>query len=152
MGTVKYNEKRKYWEVRYDAARHGDGERNQKYKGGFTRKRDAEAFLAEQETNINRGVYIDPQKTFVFEYLIGWLEDKKDTISPTTYSGYEINIRCHINPYVGGLRLQELKPPHIRNLYQQLKKDRKIKIGGKVRQFKKLSNTSIQYIHRVLSK
>lgn len=152
MASIKYNESKKYYEVRYDAGYDGSGKRIQKYKGGFTRKRDAEAYLAEQLTNLNHGTYIEPQKMFLFEYLNDWLKERKDDLSPTTYSGYEINIRCHINPYIGGVRLQDLKPVHIRKLYSQLGKDREVKISNKKRRFKRLSGTSIQYVHRVLSK
>lgn len=124
----------------------------QKYKGGFKKEKDAKAYLTDQEASINHGTYIEPQKMFLFEYLNNWLEEKKDGISPTTYSGYEINIRCHINPYIGGIRLQDLKAAHIKGLYKQLKKDREIKIDKEIRKFKKLSGTSIHYVHRVLSK
>lgn len=152
MATVKYNEKKGFYEVRYDAGFDGSGKRIQKYKGGFKKKKEAEAFLAEQTVSLNHGTYIDPQKMFLFQYLNDWLEDKKQNISPTTYNGYEINIRCHINPYIGGIRLQDLKATHIRNLYSQLQQERDIKIDGEKRQFKPLSGTSIQYVHRVLSK
>lgn len=152
MGTVRYNEKKKFWEVRYDAPRTGEGGRNQKYKGGFKLEREAKAYLAEQESNINRKTYIEPQKMFLFQYLNNWLDDKKDEISPTTYCGYEVNIRCHINPYIGGIQLQDLKAAHIKDLYKKLKKDREVKVGRGVRKFKGLSGTSIQYVHRVLSK
>lgn len=151
MASIKKN-KRGLWEVRYDAGFDGNGKRIQKYKGGFTRKSDAEAFLAEQMAKINLGTYIEPQKVFLFEYLDQWLEERKDNLSPTTYSGYEVNIRCHINPYIGGIRLQDLKPAHIRKLYSALKRDREVKVEGEIRKFKKLSGTSIRYVHRVLSK
>jgi len=152
MGTVKYNEKKKFYEVRYDAPLDGEGKRAQKYKGGFKKRKDADAFLAEQTVSLNHGTYIDPQKMFMFQYLNDWLEDKKQGISPTTYNGYEINIRCHINPYIGGIRLQDLKATHIRKLYSQLQQERDIKVDGEKRNFKALSGTSIQYVHRVLSK
>lgn len=152
MATIKFNEKKKCYEVRYDAGYDGSGKRIQKFKGGFKKKGDAEIFMAEQISNLNRGTYIEPQKLFLFEYLLDWLKERKETLSPTTYHGYEINIRCHINPYIGGIRLQELKPVQIRKLYSQLSKDRDIKIDGEKKHFKALSGTSIVHVHRVLSK
>lgn len=152
MGTVRYNDKKKFWEARYDAGYDGDGKRIQKYKGGFKREKEAKIYLTEQEASINRGTYIEPQNMFLFQYLNNWLEDKKDNLSPTSYTGYEVNIRCHINPYIGGIRLQDVRAAHIKDLYKQLKKDRKIKVEGEIRNFKKLSGTSIRYVHRVLSK
>lgn len=152
MPSVKYNKERKYYEVRYEAGYDGSGKRIQKYKGGFKRKSDAEEYLAEQLANLNKGTYIEPQKTFLYSYLNDWLEEQKERLSPTTYDGYEVNVRLHINPYIGGIRLQELRPPHIRKLYSQLQKDRVIKVDGEKKELKALSGTSIQYVHRVLSK
>ena len=152
MATIKYNERKKHYEVRYDAGHDGSGKRIQKYKGSFTRKRDAEAYLVKQLTILSQGTYMEPKKMFLFEYLNNWLEERKNNLSPTTYSGYEINIRCHINPYIGGIRLQDLKVYHIRKLYPQLQKDREVKIENEKRKFKALSGTSVQYVHRTLSK
>lgn len=151
MASIKKN-KKGLWEVRYNAGYDGEGKRIQKYKGGFKRKADAEAYLAEQLASIKHGTYIEPAKMFLFEYLNQWLEEKKEDISPTTYNGYEINIRCHINPFIGGIRLQDLKPAHIRKLYAELRQDREVKISGEKKHFKPLSGTSIRYVHRVLSK
>jgi integrase len=152
VATIKKDPKTGLYYVRYDAGFDGEGGRTQKYKSGFKLKSDAEDFLAKQRTDINQGTYIEPEKMFLFEYLNQWLADKKNSISPTTYNGYEINIRCHISPYIGGIRLQELRAAHIRSLYSKLQGHRKIKIRDVKRNFKPLSGTSIQYVHRVLSK
>lgn len=150
MASIK--KKNGIWEVRYDAGFDGTGKRIQKFKGGFARKEDAETYLVDMQHSINHGEYIEPDKMFVFEYLNRWLEYKKTLLSPTTHSGYEVNIRCHINPYIGGIRIQELRATHIKDLYLKLQKDRTITINGKKRHFKKLSPTSITYVHRTLSK
>ncbi len=150
MASIK--KKNNKWVVRYDAGYDGTGTRLQKSKGGFAKKEDAEAFYVEVQNSLNKGLYIEPDKIFVFDYLNRWLKSQDESLSPTTYSGYEVNIRCHINPYIGGVRLQELKSLHIKELYSALQKDRKVKIDGEFREFKKLSPKSILYVHRVLSK
>lgn len=139
------------WRVRYDAGHDGEGKRIQKYKGGFEKKGDVETYLTTVQNSINTGTYVEPDKMFVFQYLNQWLEDQKARLSPPTYSGYEVNIRCHINPFIGGVRIQELKVFHLKNLYSQLSKDRTATIDGEKKEFKKLSSTSILYVHRVLS-
>jgi integrase len=138
--------------VRYEAGFKADGTRNQKFRGGFSTADDAEDFLNEQKYNLRHGTYINPEKTLVCQYLNKWLEDRKEELSPTTYSGYEVNIRCHINPHIGGLRLQDLKAIHIKDMYKALQKDRDVTIDKEVRHFKKLSPKSILYVRRVLSK
>ncbi len=150
MASIK--KKNNKWVVRYDAGYDGDGNRIQKSKGGFLTKDDAETFYVETQNSLNKGLYIEPDKIFVFDYLNRWLKSQDGSLSPTTYSGYEVNIRCHINPYIGGVRLQELKALHIKEMYCALLKDRKVKIDGEFREFKKLSPKSILYVHRVLSK
>ncbi len=142
-----------FYEVRYDAGYDGQGKRIQKYKR-FSRRKDAEAFLSDQLSHLNKGTYVEPQKKFLYEYLKEWLEEKKEVLSPTSYNGYETNVRCHINPYIGGIRLQDLKPFHIRKTYSKLQKNREVKIEGEKdkRAFKSLSGTSVLYVHRVLSK
>lgn len=138
--------------VRYEAGFKSDGSRNQKYRGGFKTAEEAEAFLNEEEYALRHGTYIDPTKTLVCHYMNKWLADKKEELSPTTYSGYEVNIRCHINPFIGGLRLQDLRAIHIKDMYKNLQKDRDLKIDNEMRHFKKLSPKSILYVRRVLSK
>lgn len=152
MATIKFNEKKGFYEVRYDAGFDGNGKRIQKYKGGFKKERDAKLFAAKLTVNISQGTHIEPNKMFLFEYLKTWLEEKKETLSPTSYNGYEVNIRCHINPYIGGIKLSDLRAAHIRGLYSKLQKAREVKIDGEKRSFKPLSGTSIRYVHRVLSK
>lgn len=152
MASIKKNPKTKKWDVRYDAGFKSNGERNQKFKGGFLKREDAETFLTNVQYGLNSGTYIDLDRIFVFEYLDRWLESEKSRLSPTTYSGYEVNIRCHINPIIGGIRLQELRALNIKELYSKLQRNRKIKINDKPREFNPLSSKSILYVHRVLSK
>ncbi len=149
---VKYKEDKKYYEVRYDAGHDGEGKRIQKYKGGFKRKKDAEDYERDQRSSLKKGTYIEPQKILLHKYLQDWLDEQRPRLSPTTLQGYEINIRCHINPFIGGLRLQELRPKHIRKLYAELRSNRTVKVSGQMRSFEALSQTSVQYVHRVLSK
>lgn len=152
MSIIKKNEKTGEYYVRYDAGFDSKGKRKQKYKGGFKKQKDAEDFLAQVRVDLKHGTYTDPDKMFVFEYLDKWLEYQKDRLSPTTYSGYDINIRCHTNPYIGGIRLQELKALNIKDMYSKLQKPRTIEVDDEKRKFDPLSPTSIRYVHRVLSK
>ena len=150
MASIK--KKGDFWVVRYDAGYDGNGQRIQKSKGGFVRKKDAEEFANGVLDSINKGTYIKPQKLFLYEYLNKWLRVEKTNLSPTTYSGYNTNVKCHINPIIGGIRIQELRTIHIKDLYSELQEDRELTIDDKKRQFKALSPKSIIYVHKVLSK
>jgi len=150
MASIK--KKNGKWEVRYDVGFDSQGKRIQKYKGGFLLQKDAETFLTSTQHSINQSNYIEPDKMFLFEYLNRWLESERHRLSPPSYAGYEVNIRCHINPIIGGIKLQELKAFHVKDLYAQLQRNRAVIIDSKKRNLKRLSAKSIMYVHRVLSK
>jgi integrase len=58
-------------------------------------------------------------KTPLGEYLKEWLNLKMD-LAPKTRQGYEINIRLHITPILGMVKLGSVKPPQIQRLYKNL--------------------------------
>lgn len=49
-----------------------------------------------------------------------WLPAKKLQLAATTYAGYERNVRCHVVPSLGRLRLRRLSHKQIEALYDQL--------------------------------
>jgi integrase len=74
----------------------------------------------------------------VGDFLDTWLERvAKPRIRPQTYKSYEVNIRVHLKPALGRLRLDQLQPAHIQDLIEA-----KVKAG--------LAPKSIQYMHSVL--
>ena len=57
----------------------------------------------------------------VARFLRGtWLPAVKATIRPTTYSSYEMHVRCYLVPAFGPLRLLELTAPTINAFYGEL--------------------------------
>jgi integrase len=57
----------------------------------------------------------------VSQYLERWLtETVRLTTAPTTYIRYEIHVRRHITPHLGKVRVQDLKPHHVRTWQAQL--------------------------------
>jgi integrase len=74
------------------------------------------------------------------QYLERWLMDSVlDTVRPTTYERYEQIVRIHIRPALGGVKLKNLTPVHVRGLYRE-----KLQAG--------LSPRTVQYIHVTLHK
>ena len=128
------------WSVTYDIPRDANGKRRQKTKGGFRIKREAHNYLAKKQNEISNRNYIDETNMTTGEYLMKWLSEYvEQNLKETTISGYETNLRKHIIPEIGRIKLIELKPIHVNNLYNS-----KLKEG--------LSPTTVVYIHRVLSK
>jgi len=86
------------------------------------------------------GIVYDAGKQIVGEYLTRWLADSvKDTVRQRTYERYESIVRVHLVPAIGGMKLKNLTPAHVRSLNRE-----KLDSG--------LAPRTVQYIHRTLSK
>lgn len=113
--------------------------------------REAEKELAKFITSIDGGCTYSANKLTLNEFSKQWLETYvKPNLSPTTYQSYKEKLDMHILPYLGGKRLDKIKPLDIDNLYNLLSTkltNRKDEDG----KFKTLSLTSIHRVHEILS-
>ena len=74
----------------------------------------------------------------VGEYLDRWLKDSLEgNVRPRTLSNYQLQVRQHITPALGRIKLRTLTPAHVQGLYRQ-----KLDAG--------LAPSSVRYIHAVL--
>lgn len=74
------------------------------------------------------------------EYFDYWLENYcKPRLARNTYNGYSVNVRKHILPKIGEIKLTELEPRHIQQMYSELSKEG-------------LTGTSVVYVHATLRK
>jgi integrase len=106
---------------------------------GKTRQEVAEK-LTRAMADRDDGLVFDADNLKVGEYLERWLVDSVlDTVRPTTYERYEQIVRIHICPALGGAKLKNLTPVHVRGLYRE-----KLQEG--------LSPRTVQYIHVTLHK
>lgn len=102
----------------------------QKEKGGFARKMDARAFLAEVEVATNRGEYVDPGAGRVTVGVLGpvWLAGKKARAA-STYNVYESTWRNHVEPRWGATRLSNIRHTGVQSwlteVYQRFQDDGK---------------------------
>ncbi len=63
----------------------------------------------------------EPAEIIVARFLREtWLPAARATIRPTTYSSYEMHVRCYLVPAFGHLRLQQLTAPAINGFYGEL--------------------------------
>ena len=130
------------WYYRYYVFQ--DGKKKQiERKGGLT-KREALEKLNEELYNINNG-FERPKETLFKEYLDMWVEDFiKPTKSVNTYSSYRNSIDKYITPYLGNLKLCDIKPIHIEIFLNKMR-------TTKQPNAKLLSSTTIQKHYLVLS-
>ncbi len=87
----------------------------------FRTKRDADVFLARVRTDIERGVWVDPEagKITVREYAIRWLRERPN-LRPRTVELYEGELRLHILPVLGDLELSQLSSGRVRTWHADM--------------------------------
>ena len=102
------------------------------------RKTERERKLRDAMTDADRGLTFDASNQTVTGYITRWLEDfAKATLAPRTYHNYKLQIREHIVPAFGMMKLSKLDTPNIQALYTA-----KLRDG--------LKPSSVKYIHAVL--
>ncbi len=66
------------------------------------------------------GLIFDADSLTVGEYLERWhLDSVKGTVRTSTVERHEINVRVHISPALGRIRLKGLTPRHVRGLHRE---------------------------------
>src|SRR3954447_2848581 len=84
------------------------------------------------------GVVFDAENLTIGEYLDRWLKDSVEgNVGPRTLSNYQLQVRQHIRPALGRIKLNALSPAHVQGLYSS-----KLEAG--------LAPSSVRYIHAVL--
>ena len=85
------------------------------------RKRDAERALTEALRLRDQGIDVAPSRITVAEYLERWLTDYAEaSVAPSTLVRYRLLCR-RLGEYLGGVRLQAIRPTHIQAAYSQLR-------------------------------
>jgi len=143
--SIKRKENGKY-QITVEAGRDPvTGKRRRRYTTCET-KNEAKIKEAELIKQIKKGVIKSSGNITVAEHLKEWLKEDCQDLAPRTYSSYEMIVKKHLIPVLGHIKLEKLNPKHIQ-LYQnhKLKEGRVDGKGG-------LSNRTVQYHHRVLSR
>lgn len=120
------------------------GKRKQKWFTVVGSKKDAEKFLTEKLRELDTGILIDTTKMKYSEYLDYWKEKTFGNLEITTKEGYIQKIDKHIKPYLGNIYLENLKPLHLQNFY-----DEKLK-SGKLNGKGGLSSRTVLALHRII--
>ena len=117
-GSITKIDRPKPWLARVDLGIDPvTGKRRQPSKA-FARKKEAEAWLAEQLREIDRGTAVDASKTTVREYLAYWLDAYgRPNLRRTTYARYAQLLRTQVYPALGTIVLQRLQPAHRQAFY-----------------------------------
>src|SRR5262245_20006593 len=134
------------WCFVIDLPRVGSGARRQRWFSGFATRKQAQTALSAALGEIGKGSYVEPSAMTVDEFLQRWLEDYvQHNCAAKTGERYAEIVRNHVLPVIGAVKLRELKPAHIQELYSLAKRaGRRDGRGG-------LSSRTVHHIHRVLT-
>ena len=65
-------------------------------------------------SDADKGLVFDADSLTVAECMNRWIEDSaKGTLAPRTYHNHKLQIREHINPAFGTMRLAKLSPANV---------------------------------------
>ena len=95
------------------------GKRDQRWFSGFDKREDAERAMIDKIKEINDGVYVEETNETLAEFMTNWLTNKKNQVRPGTWKSYAWLINTHLIPHLGKVKISQLKPRHLNDLYNQ---------------------------------
>ena len=111
------------WEARYTVGRDpGTGKQIQRSIYGTTQK-EVRQKLTAVSRDMDEGAYLDQSKITVAQWMTQWLDGYTANLKPYTTRNYQSQIKNHIIPYIGTLRVQDLTPDAVQHMYTRLAAD-----------------------------
>ena len=105
-----------YWEARITTGRDpGTGKQIQRSFTGKTQK-EVRQKMQEAAVAVDAGTYTSPVKMTVGQWLDIWSADYLGSVKTSTVNTYRDNIRLHIKPVIGSVRLQDLNAHTVQSL------------------------------------
>ncbi len=143
--VIRQGKEYSYWEARYtEGIDPGTGRQIQRSITGKTQKEVAQKLKAAL-ASLDAGTYIAPSKMTVSEWLDIWTEEYLNGVKPLTADSYNTQIKKHIKPALGAIKLEALNTHTIQGFYNKLSEptasDRK-----------PLSAKSVKNVHGILHK
>jgi integrase len=133
-----------HWAVILDVRDPETGKRKRRWHSFEGTKRQAQIECARLISEIQRGSYLEPNKTTVAQFLERWLEHVKTQVSPRSHERYCELARSNIVPLLGATVLSKLQPAAISSAYA------KALAGGHRKRAGGLSPRTVHHMHRVL--
>jgi integrase len=133
-----------HWAIVIDVRDPATGERKRKWHSFRGTKRQAQIECARLISELQGGVYLEPSKTTLAQFLELWLRHMKTQISPKSHERYSEIVRNNIVPALGNLLIAKLTALQITTAYTvALSSGRRDGAGG-------LARSSVVYMHRLL--
>jgi integrase len=112
--------------------------------GTFAAKADAQAWLAEMQTELRRGTWVDPKagQVSLLSYSETWLSSRPD-LRPSTRAKYRYLLDRHILPSLGQVQMAALQPADVRAWWAKLAADKPTTAAGAYRLLATICNTAV---------
>jgi integrase len=127
--------------IKYAATRDDGGNRMVLKRGYLTRKAAGEA-LREQRTKVAEGTHVNATRMTVGQHMGEWLDGLRK--EPSTIASYRKNVRLHVDPYIGSMRLDQLTGTRLTSLYRKLEQTGRADCKGG------LSARTVRYVHTII--
>jgi integrase len=132
------------WAIVIDLRDPETGKRRRKWHSFRGTKRQAQVECSRLISEMKGGLYIEPEKVTVREFLERWLDHMKSQVAPRTHERYSEIARKGLAPLIGDVILPKLQPARISAAYSKaLANGRRDGKGG-------LSPRTVGHMHRVL--
>jgi integrase len=133
-----------HWAIILDVRDPETGKRKRRWHSFVGTKRQAEDERSRLIAEMRGGLYVDPSKITVAQYLEKWLSHMASQLSPRSHERYSEIVRKNLAPALGAVHLTRLRPAQIADAYtSSLSGGRRNGKGG-------LSANTVIYMHRVL--
>lgn len=112
-----------YWHGRVTVGVRDDGKPDRRHVMSKVSEAEVIRKVRELEKQRDAGKVRKPGKAWTLRaWLLHWVEEiAKPSVRDTTYSGYEVAVRVHLNPGVGAHRLDKLEPEHLERFYTKMR-------------------------------
>ncbi|MCK5129477.1 MAG: site-specific integrase [Clostridiales bacterium] len=118
--NIQYDKKTKLYYVHLYYGLDNNNKRIRKMKR-TNKLKSARSILSNHETEIITGTAIIPQEQTLAEWLEYWMDYiMKPRLQETTIYGYEGIIRRYVIPYLGNLKIQQIKPITVQKYYSNM--------------------------------
>lgn len=112
---------KRYYTVIHMGPDPATGKPKYRWETAGTNRKEAEKILAERIKRVHDGQYQALDNTTLGDYLLSArLPSIQTRLKPSATRSYERNILLHINPNIGRIPLQKLRPEDLDKLYAQL--------------------------------
>lgn len=101
---------------------YADGSEKVQQRGGFTKEKDAKKARDITVAELYSGTFVVDETLTVKDFLSEWHENVIKKKKATTYSSYHYQLKNHIYPQLGNLKLADLTKGHLIKFYADVSK------------------------------